>query len=112
MDFATAELTDEQPMVELAEVARRQGNSPGRIHPGTILEPGDPFAVCGEDSDMAQARSMVLVMLASLPMGEGNDQVAANILDAKWRPIDSELGNAKWIAGKPDRLERAVENVD
>ena len=55
---------------------------------------------------------MVLVMLASLPMGEGNDQVAANILDAKWRPIDSELGNAKWIAGKPDRLKLAVENVD
>src|ERR1700745_163794 len=61
---------------------------------------------------MAQARSMVLVKLAFLPMGEGNHQVAANILDAKWRPIDSELRNTKWIAGKPDRLELAVENVD
>src|ERR1700675_297080 len=61
---------------------------------------------------MAQARSMVLVMLAPFPMSEGNDQVAADILDAKWRPIDSEFGNVKRIAGKSDRLELAVENVD
>src|SRR5579859_1262697 len=82
---AAAEITDEDGVAELAEVARGPDHAPGSVEPVAVLEAALEFAVGAEDINETAAIAQDRVVAECILPGIGNEEAAADILDVEGR---------------------------
>ncbi len=108
VDAAVAEVADEDVAAEGAEGGRRERHRPGRVELAAADEPLQQVAVGREDVDEAVAGPCVVVVLAGALLGEGDVEVAADVVD----PERGEAGGDRRVGEAVDEVEVAVEDVD
>lgn len=81
---AAPEISDEQGIAELAEIARCPDNSPGRVEPIAMLKAGDKFARWGVDVDEAETISAHGVVEGGVLLGIGHEKASADVLYVEW----------------------------
>src|SRR4029077_21250686 len=108
IDVAIAEVADQDVAAKGAEGRRRERDRPGGVEPASADEPLQQVAVRCEDVDEAVAGPRVVVVLAGALLGEGNVELAADVVDPERR----EPGRDRGVDEAVDEVEVAVEHVD
>ena len=85
IDFAVAEVADEDVAAEAAKGEGRPHDSPGRIQLAAGGEAPEQMTIRVEDVDKAVARAGDVVMFLRVLLGIGHEQVAIDVLYAEWR---------------------------
>src|ERR1700726_4105948 len=108
VDVAVTEVADQDVAAESAEGRGGRGPRPGGVHPPLAEEPLEEAAVGIEDVDESVARAGEVVMLVRLLLGEGDKELAADVVDPERRKTsrDARIGEAL------DQVEAAVEHLD
>src|SRR4029077_5089748 len=80
IDAPVAEVADQDVAAEGAEGRRRQGHSPGRVEPAFPDEPLEQVPIGTEDVNESVARTRQVVVLIRLLLGEGDVQIATDVM--------------------------------
>src|SRR6266699_3252957 len=83
VDPAVAEVSDQDVAAEGSEGGRRQRHRPRGVEPILAGEPLQQVAVRREDVDKAIAWPGVVIVFGRVLFGEGDVQVAADVVDAE-----------------------------
>src|SRR4029077_19164255 len=105
---ACAEVSAQDVAAEDPEGGRCQGHCPRGVEPALAGKPLEQVAVRREDVDKTVAWPGVVILLGRVLFGEGDVQVAADV-------VNSERGEAGWDGGvgeAVDKVEVAIEDLD
>src|SRR5690242_16104550 len=108
MDPAVAEVAHQDVAAEGSEAGRRERYCPRRVELALADQALEQVAVGGEDVHEAVARPGVVVCLARSLLGEGDVQVAVDVVDAK---RGESRGNRR-VGEAVDEVEVIVEYLD
>src|SRR4029077_16874590 len=95
VDCAVAEVTDEKPMAEGAEVARSQGDAPGSVQEHVVLQAQGPVSAGAEHSYGAQAGPVIFIFRAGIALGVRDHKIAADILNSEGDEVRRKVGDMK-----------------
>src|SRR2546428_6430102 len=116
-DLPAPGIADQQVVAEKAEICRRQGYTPGRVQPRTVLQPLQQLAFGRELVHESKAREIEVVVLGGILLGIGHIQVPIDVLHvegskALWEFAIKERGATVVVATKIHGLEVGVVNLD
>ena len=95
VDGAVAEVADQDPVREVAEVARRKCCAPGCVKPVPVFqaEQQPPSGIV--HTGKTEPRTVVFIVAPRCPMSKRHDQVSTNVLNVEGGPAPVETRKAK-----------------
>src|ERR1700751_4874353 len=97
-------------MTERAKVTRRECDPPRSIHKWSMLQAKQKVSIKIENVNVAKPVSMVFIPRARLAMGEGYNDIAADVLNTEWRIVGRKVCILE-RTGHRDGLEVAVVHL-
>src|SRR5467141_3492040 len=79
-DPSAAEIADENGVAELAEIASRPHDAPGRVEPVAVLEVADVLALGREELDEAESSATHGIVTRGVLLGIGDEEGSADVL--------------------------------
>ena len=89
-DPAATEITHENGVAELAEVARSPDDSPGRVEPVAVLEAALEFTGGAEDIDETEAVATDGIVASCILLSVSDEEAAADVLDIEGREANGD----------------------
>jgi hypothetical protein len=102
VDFAVAEISDQDLSAVLAKGERRPRHAPGRVEGSAAGEAPQQIAIGVENIDKAVARTRDVIVFWSVLLGVGDEQIAVDVLNAERRIPLGDVG-----IGKADGARKA-----
>ncbi len=113
VDHAIAEVADQQPMREFAEVARRKCRAPGCVEPVSVLQAAQQPPSGIVHTNKTEPRTVVFIVAPRCPMSKRHDQVSTDVLNVEGGPVHVETGKAESvIILRMQPVKAAVEDFD